>query len=227
MPLGAVDAHVDPGLAGEHPVVAEGVDEGDRRHQGGREDRQHGHQTEDAAARHARAGQRVGVDEGQRHGEHHGDQRDRQAVGDRHADRRRGEVAHVVGRARRTGRLLSSRLRQNICAIGQARKTQRNRREERQQEVAHDALGVEPLADQAVGNGGDALRAADRHRQAAGVAEHAQRVRRERPPAPRRPPSRRARRARWRPGRTRASARGRRRPLPGPAGWTRPGTARC
>ena len=96
--LGAVDAHVDVGEPREDAVVAEDVDEGEGLHQRGREERQHGHDAKQPAPRHQRPREPVGVDEGQRHRDGHGDGGDVEAVRDGGRDGGRPEVAAVVGK---------------------------------------------------------------------------------------------------------------------------------
>ena len=79
------------------------------------------------------------------------DQRDGEAVGDRRRDGGRAEVARVVGQRPRSGRALSSRLRQSTWRhAGRARRSRGRARTAATQRVADHVLAAQPVADDAV-----------------------------------------------------------------------------
>ncbi len=202
--LGPVDADVPAGGPGHDAVVAEDVDERERLHQRGSEQRQHRHQPEDAAPGHAGAGERVGVGEGQRHRDRHGHDGDEQAVGDGLRDGGRAEVAAVVRNAHE-GAVVGEQAPPDHLQERVEHEEVQDRREPHHERPAHEVLAAEPAAHGAVGQRG-------RVRERGGHVASPRRGRRAGPRAGARAPARSPRprpapRRRWRPRRSRAWAR--------------------
>ena len=147
--LGAVDPHVVAGDAGEDPVVAEHVDEGERLHQGGREEGQHRHDAKEAAPRREGPRERVGVAEGQRHRDGHGHQRDREAVPDRGRDGGSAEIAPVVGQPHEAAGGIQQAPPDHVQQRVEHEEVEDDR-ERGHQRVADHVLADQPVADHAV-----------------------------------------------------------------------------
>ena len=137
-------------LAAEHQaleeaLVAEQVDERDRRQQRGREDRDQRQRLEQALPAHAAALQRIGVDEGQRQHDQRGNDGDEQAVPHRLEQRGRGEVVDVVGESDEVAVLV-------LEALGQERPQRQHERDEHPADQEADApahqqvVAIEPAA---------------------------------------------------------------------------------
>ena len=83
----------------QEALVAEDVDQRDGGQQRGRKQRQQGDGQEEALGAQARAGEAIGVEEGERHDDGGGQRRDPEAVPQRGNQRRRRDVADIVGEA--------------------------------------------------------------------------------------------------------------------------------
>ena len=95
MPERAVDRAAEQ-QALQQALIAEQIDQRDRRQQRRREQRQHRRRIEQPFERHSAAGQRIGIDEGERDHDRGRDDRDPDAVEDRAEQCRRREIADVV-----------------------------------------------------------------------------------------------------------------------------------